>query len=315
MKLSIIVPVYGVEKYIVQCVSSLLIPDYDDYEIIVVNDGTKDKSIEVLEESVKDSRIRIIHKENGGLSSARNFGIEEAQGEYIWFFDSDDWAETEILPNVISKLNNIDCLYFKSHYKDFEETGDVTTSSIKTETTISKELYCSKSFYQPAPFYIYRKEILTKNNHYFKEGILHEDSLFTPVALTLCKKVVCFPTPVYHYRQRGGSITKTVTSKRLHDLMFVIKELHNFGVSKFVKNERLEWGSTIAQITNELLFFAQKCEDVATRNEVKHFVNSNSFLLEYLSHSERNNKIMSFLSKLTFGNLWAVYRMLYKLRY
>lgn len=315
MKLSIIVPVYGVEKYIVQCISSLLIPDYDDYEIIVVDDGTKDKSIEVLEQSITDSRVRIIHKKNGGLSSARNLGIKEAKGEYIWFFDSDDWAETELLSDVISKLNKVDCLYFNSYILNYEETGETRINSIKIETNSLKELYCSKKYYQPAPFYIYRKEILVKNNQCFKEGILHEDSLFTPVALTLCKNVVCFPTPVYHYRQRGGSITKTVTPKRLHDLMFVITELHNFGVSKFEKEERLAWGSTIAQITNELLFFAQNCDVIATRKEVKCFVNSNSFLLEYLSHSERNNKIMSFLSKLAFGNLWAVYRMLYKLRY
>ena len=116
MKLSIIVPVYGVEKYIEQCIASLLTPGCNDYEIIVVNDGTKDKSIEIVEQSFTDPRIRIIHKENGGLSSARNLGIREAQGEYVWFFDSDDWAETQSIPDIVSRLNDVDCLYFKSYF-------------------------------------------------------------------------------------------------------------------------------------------------------------------------------------------------------
>lgn len=315
MKLSIIVPVYGVEKYIVQCISSLLIPDYHDYEIIVVNDGTKDKSIEILEQSIIDDRVRIIHKENGGLSSARNYGIKEARGEYIWVFDSDDWAETKLLPNLISMLNGADCIYFKSYFVDFEDTGEVSTQTLETETTSSKELYCSNNYFQPAPFYIYKKEILVNNNHYFKEGILHEDSLFTPIAITLCNNIVCFNEPIYHYRQRSGSITKTVSPKRLHDIMYVITELHKFGINRFQERERFQWGSTIATITNSLLFLAQKCNDAKTIKEVKTFVNSNSYLLDYLRNSTKNNKIMAILSQLTCGNLWIVYRFLYKVRY
>lgn len=315
MKLSIIVPVYGVEKYIAQCISSLLIPDYYDYEIIVVNDGTKDKSIEIVEHTFNDSRIRIVHKENGGLSSARNLGLREAQGEYVWFFDSDDWAETQNLTDVISKLNDIDYLYFKSYYLDYEESGEISIGSIAMNATTSKDLYCSTNYHQPAPFYIYRREVLVMNNQYFTEGILHEDALFTPIALTFCEKVAYFDQPVYHYRQHCGSITKTVSRKRLHDLMYVISELHNFGVRRFHSNERYKWGNTIARTLNGLLSTSQKCNDEIARREVKHFVNNNSYLLEYLDHSERNNKVMSFLSKLTFGNLWAIYRILYKLRY
>lgn len=315
MKLSIIVPVYGVEKYIEQCIASLLTPGCNDYEIIVVNDGTKDKSIEIVEQSFTDPRIRIIHKENGGLSSARNLGIREAQGEYVWFFDSDDWAETQHLTDVISQLNNIDCLYFNVYYRDYEYSGEVSVCKIKTETTTAKELYCSNNYLQPAPFYIYRREVLVKNNQYFTEGILHEDALFTPIALTYCKKVICFNQPVYHYRQRSGSITKTVSPKRLQDLMYVISELHNFGVRRFQPNERYKWGNTIARTLNGLLSTSQNCNDKTAREKVKDFVNGNSYLLEYLNHSDRNNRIMSFLSKLTFGNLWFIYRVLYKIKY
>ena len=315
MKLSIIVPVYGVEKYIAQCISSLLIPNYYDYEIVVVNDGTKDKSIEIVEQTFSDTRIRIVHKENGGLSSARNLGIKEAKGEYVWFFDSDDWAETKLLTDVISKLNDIDYLYFKSLYVNYEDSGKTLISCIETEANLSKDLYCSQSFHQSAPFYIFKKDILVKNNHYFKEGILHEDTLFTPIALTFCKNIICYKYPVYHYRQRGESITSTVSTKRILDLIYVISELHKFGYKQLERKERLLWGNTIAQTVNELLFLSQKCNDADVINKVKAYVNNNAYLMEYLFRSGKNNKIMSILSKIMFGNLWTVYRLLYKLRY
>lgn len=315
MKLSIIVPVYGVEKYIVQCISSLLIPDFYDYEIIVVNDGTKDKSIEIIEQTFNDSRIKIVHKENGGLSSARNLGIRESQGEYVWFFDSDDWAETLHLPDVISKLNEVDYLYFKSLFVNYEESDKTLISCIETETNLSRDLYCSKSYHQSAPFYIFKKDILVKNNHCFKEGILHEDALFTPVALTFCKKIICYNVPVYHYRQRSESITSTVSTKRILDLIYVISELHKFGKERLESKERHQWGKTIAQTVNELLFLSQKCDDIAVLDKVKTYVNNNAYLLEYLSHSGMNNKIMFILSKIMLGNLWMVYRYLYRLRY
>lgn len=315
MKLSIIVPVYGVEKYIVQCISSLLIPDFHDYEIIVVDDGCKDKSIEIIEQTFTDSRIKIVHKENGGLSSARNWGVREAQGEYVWFFDSDDWAETQVLPSMIAELHDVDYLYFKSYFLNFEETSEVSIRGVKIETNLSKELYCSKNYNQPAPFYIYKRDILVKNNHYFKEGILHEDALFTPIALTLCSRISCFTTPVYHYRQRYGSITKTISSERLRNLMYVISELHKFGMERLQTKERLLWGNTISQTLNGLLSLSQQSEDYAIKKEVKNFVNNNSYLLEYLLNSGRNNVIMAILSKLTFGNLWMVYRIFYKLRH
>ena len=315
MKLSIIVPVYGVEKYIEQCIASLLTPGCNDYEIIVVNDGTKDKSIEIVEQSFTDPRIRIIHKENGGLSSARNLGIREAQGEYVWYFDADDWAETQSIPDIVSRLNDIDCLYFKSYFLDYEESKEVSVRSINTETSQAKELYCSSNYCQPAPFYIYKRDILVKNNQYFVEGIFHEDALFTPVTLTLCNRIVCYTSPVYHYRQRSGSITKTISSKRVQDLMYVVSELHKFGNSRLQPAERYKWGSAIAGTVNGLLYAAQKCDSKEKQNEVKRFVNSNSYILDYLSHSGENNRIMAILSRLLLGNLWTAYRFLYKLRY
>lgn len=97
--------------------------------------------------------------------------------------------------------------------------------------------------------------------------------------------------------------------------MYVISELHRYGVQKLPATERRQWGNTIAQTINELLYYSQKCDDYEVLNEVKEFVNNNLFLLEYLYHSGRNNKIMSILSRIAFRKLWMIYRILYKLRY
>lgn len=118
MKLSIIIPIYNVEKYIGRCAESVLnqnVPP-SQYEVIFVNDGTKDNSVEVLNKAIdfeKFPNFHIYNKENGGLSSARNFGLDKAHGDYVWFVDSDDWIEPNCLAKIVKKLNemNPDILY------------------------------------------------------------------------------------------------------------------------------------------------------------------------------------------------------------
>lgn len=118
IKVSIIIPVYGVEKYISQCLESVINQSYENIEIIVVNDGTKDNSMKIVEEYLLDERIKIINKENGGLASARNRGIEEATGEYIYFLDSDDWIEVNTIEVLVEESNNLDIIYSNFWYFD-----------------------------------------------------------------------------------------------------------------------------------------------------------------------------------------------------
>ena len=114
MKLSIIVPVYNVEKYIVKCISSLLDQQTNDYEIIIVNDGTKDKSIDLIKKTFNDSKIAIIEQENQGLSAARNTGVRHSKGEYIWFVDSDDWIAKGGIDELIPILDGHTELVYQS---------------------------------------------------------------------------------------------------------------------------------------------------------------------------------------------------------
>ena len=103
IKISVIIPVYNVEKYIIECIESIINQTLKDIEIIVVNDGTKDNSIKIVEEYLSDKRIKIINKANGGLSSARNEGMKVAKGEYIYFIDSDDFINEDVL-EVLYKI-------------------------------------------------------------------------------------------------------------------------------------------------------------------------------------------------------------------
>ena len=315
MKLSIVVPVYGVEKYIKDCISSLLVADCNDYEIIIVNDGTKDRSIDIVRENFNDPRIRIIEQENAGLSAARNHGIREAAGEYIWCFDSDDWAETSMLPELFAKLDGVDLVFLTSHYLNFEKTGEQKIAKKHSAARTGIDL-AKGSYYHPAPFYVIRKTVLDEEPaHYFTEGILHEDSLFTPINVLRAKTVCCFDIPLYHYRQREGSITKVVKPKRLYDLKFVISSLVNYGNNNLSKGDRNAWEHCIAEVINELLYTAQECRDYEAVDATRNFVNNNIDLIRCLWHSGRNNKIMAVLAILFWGRLWTVYGILYKIRY
>lgn len=315
--LSIIVPVYNVEKYIEKCISSLLVPDCNDYEIIIVNDGTKDKSIDVVKERFNDSRIRIIEQENTGLSAARNHGIKESQGAYVWCVDSDDWVETEEIRGILSELKkevDLDLLYFNKYFKNFETSGEESLIELSNKAETGKALAC-KSFSHCAPYYVIRKQLLIDNQLEFKVGILHEDSLFTPQMIPLCRRVLCYAPPVYHYRQREGTITHTVSSKRLYDLIGVLQELVEYGNSKLCYDIKYKWGRCIAQLTNELLLLSQQCDDKNTLVEVKSYINRNWSVLKYLFHGGKKNKTMSVLGYFSFGNLYGVYSLLYRLRY
>lgn len=316
--LSIIVPVYNVEPYIKKCIASLLVPNCDEYEIIVVNDGTKDNSINIIRKNFDDSRIRIIEQENAGLSAARNRGIKESKGAYVWCVDSDDWVETDEIPSILSELKktaDFDLLYFNKYFKNYEISGKESLIVLNNKAETGNALAC-KSFSHCAPYYVIRKQLLIDNHLEFKVGFLHEDSLFTPQMIPLCNRVLCYATPVYHYRQREGTITHSVvSSKRLCDLMSVIKELIDYGNTTIQHDIKYKWGHCIAQLTNELLYLSQQCDDKKTLVNVKSYINRNWSVLKYLFHGGKKNKTMSVLGYFSFGDLYGVYSLLYWLRY
>lgn len=229
MKFSIVVPIYNVEQYLEQCLESLQAQDYKDYEVICVNDGSTDRSREIL--TAWESRMpqmRVIDRENGGLSAARNTGLEAATGEYVVFVDSDDWVEPTMLSTLDATLDNEDMVCFACRKNDSEKNDTLPTEQSDGWSYYNRHALEARV----VPFVCvwqrcYRRELLVENNLFFREGILHEDNEFTPRVCLKAKKVTVTPDVLYNYRVRPGSIMTTRGMKSKESLILVGNELSN----------------------------------------------------------------------------------------
>lgn len=314
MKLSIIVPVYNVEKYIVKCISSLLQQKTNDYEIVIVNDGTKDKSIELIKENFNSDKLKIITQKNQGLSVARNTGMQYAQGEYIWFFDSDDWLTPNSLSPIIQQLIHCDVLYFESYLEELEN-GNTQIYKLPNNAT-EGFLFTQKSYFHCAQFMILRKDFLIKNNLSFEPGILHEDSLFTPCTLYLAQQIKSYPLPIYHRLLREGSITHIINPKRCTDLMIVITKQLEFASTYVADLHKYKWGNCIAETANELMQLGIKSQNITIQNRINRFFQNHKEIKFYFIHAKKYPTcIMGFFSFILNIPLYSLYKILYKLRY
>lgn len=241
MKLSIIVPVYNVEQYLCRCLDSLNYQNLakDQYEVLVLNDGSNDKSGEMARKYCEEffSSFHYYEHPNRGLSGTRNRGIREAKGNFIWFVDSDDWINDNCLDAICKVLtDDVDILAFNGF---IPEGGRVENSLCYNEKVKDKKSLFTKGFADAAQFYIYRREFLLENNCFFKEGIKHEDTLFTPITLHKAKNISFYRKPVYHFLQRPGSITTVVDIKRIYDLrdnMILLYKYSDIIKDEIVKN-------------------------------------------------------------------------------
>lgn len=230
MKFSVVVPVYNVEQYLGQCLESLQAQDYTDFEVICVNDGSTDGSRKILTEWATHSpQMRIIDRENGGLSAARNTGLKAAKGDYIVFVDSDDWVEPTMLSRLAAECEGADMVCFACRRTD-TNTNDI----FLTEQSAGWDYYNRHALEaRIVPFVCvwqrcYRREFLTGNSLFFREGILHEDNEFTPRACFRAKSVKVIPDVLYNYRIRPNSIMSTRGLQSKKSLITIGNELSEF---------------------------------------------------------------------------------------
>lgn len=213
--ISVIVPVYRVEKFLRQCIESIQQQTYKDLEIILVDDGSDDDCPEICDEYAKsDSRIKVIHKANGGLSDARNAGIEVATGEYIAFVDSDDYIHPrmyEYMKRALDYYQDADIAICP--YKEVQEDEEQVYKEEKAECEyylLEHEQIMEEMFSKEYGLYIvawnklYRTSIW--NNLRFPVGKIHEDEFTSYIPLFHAREIACFWSPLYYYRQRNGSI-------------------------------------------------------------------------------------------------------------
>ncbi|MDR1712878.1 MAG: glycosyltransferase [Coriobacteriales bacterium] len=222
-KVSVIIPVYNVERYLRECLDSVVEQTLSDIEIICVDDGSTDSSAAILAEyAAKDSRIRIISKGNGGLSSARNAGMEAAIGEYLSFLDSDDYYLSNTLESCLTRARetNADVVFFDA--QAFFEDEQARAENPNFETYYQRsgnypaplsgqemfaQLYQNGDFRESACLSLYRREYLESTHRCFIEGITHEDDNFTFLALFLASKTAYISEGFYQRRVRAGSLT------------------------------------------------------------------------------------------------------------
>lgn len=300
-KISVIVPIYNVEKYLKECLKSIIKQTYKNLEIICIDDGSPDKSINILNEYSKiDSRILIRRQQNMGLSKTRNMGIKISTGKYLIFVDSDDWLPLDAIESLYKKIKREDSdiviggriTITVSKKKSFIPTGE------NINFTFDKYLEYSmkkKEFRPSSCGKLYKKEIIEKYKIEFPKGLLYEDMIFVFKYLYYCKKISILSKEVFYYRyDRVDSIINTLQIKDLDSLKNVEK-LEKF-LKKNNRNDILEKEYFQKYIYNWIIyatlgkFFIKKVSLKLLREYIK-IINQNNTFNKY-----RNNYLKLFTS-------------------
>ena len=229
--ISVIVPVYCVEPYLRKCIDSILNQTYRDYEVILIDDGSPDECGNICDSYAnKDSRVRVIHTDNHGLSAARNVGLTESQGDIICFIDSDDWIDPTMLEVMEAKMNETDAdlcvcgFWFENDVtkKEYSFDYSICSSSTAIRVLVNEKLNGNvwNKLYRRKLFCEYNSDKSDSQEYdliRFPEGKNYEDYFILHKLINNANKVVTLNESLYHYRLRRDSITKTYSAKNLLD--------------------------------------------------------------------------------------------------
>lgn len=272
---SIVVPVYNVEKYLQECVTSLIRQTFKNYEIILVDDGSTDTSGQLCDQFARENfGVSVIHQKNQGLSAARNTGIRAAKGKYLLFVDSDDYISNNTLENfyhVIEKNSEPDIVAAYAYVlKENGETApkfprrklaaEVLPGNVFLETALQQ-----RAIVACAPFNAYKRELIVNNNLFYKIIILHEDEWWTPQIFFAADRVAEASFTFYYHRIRVGSITRSLAPKRKNslDIVSICRELEDKFDRKYKGQAR--WTKNhLAELYMSAVFLGDLCHQSAT---------------------------------------------------
>lgn len=246
--ISVIIPVYGVEKYIAQCLESVINQTYKNLEIIVINDGTKDRSANIAKEyAAKDSRIKVYDFKNGGLSVARNRGLEIATGEYISYLDSDDWLDTKMYETLLetamkNEADMVKCGIIETNGAAEEKITFSDVKIINNEQHKAFENYFKGILWTLAWNGLYKRELAKKVK--FPDNVVHEDNYSSGMFLYLAKKVIAMPFCLNYYRVNDAGISKGGVKKPL-DKILAISKLKKDLLALGFTDKKLDWKLSI----------------------------------------------------------------------
>lgn len=308
-KISVIVPVYNVEKYLRECLDSIVSQTFKDIEIICVNDGSTDSSLEILNEyEQKDGRIKVLSQNNSGASAARNKGIAASCSPYITFVDADDLVDISAFEKMLECLERNDADYVYCRIERFDGRTGCPIKSIKTnaESHIKSDFFNENDM--PDSFYpllsesacdkMYKKDFIIKNNLYFPEGLMYEDVPFFARLYLSAEKISFLDEFFYKYRQfHCSSITQS--SGRKHFDIFKAFELRRNVFKKFEKWEKYKTVILLYEIKK--LFLCLALLDESLRQEFVYEIKKRYYyedLSEYNKAEVINDKDFSLFVKL-----------------
>ena len=232
-KISVIIPIYNSEYYLKKCIESVINQTYKNLEIILVNDGSTDKSSYICNEyMMKDDRIKVINKENSGVSDSRNHGISASTGEYIAFLDSDDWIDSNlynVLYNLIIKNNSdISVCNFKRVNNEEEKLKFSSNEFIYNNIEAIEEIYGERyiQFIGVVWNKLYKRELFSELR--FPKGRIHEDEYISPLLMFKAKKIVYTDRELIYYRKTLNSIMNTKFNVKRLDYLYVLRERNKF---------------------------------------------------------------------------------------
>lgn len=231
VSVSVIVPVYNVEKYLDECLSSLVNQTLSELEIIVVNDGTKDNSQSIIDHYVKQYPNKVVSliKENGGLGDARNYGIPYAKGEYIGFVDSDDIVHLEMYEKMFNKAKLEDSDLVLCDLEYFYETS--SEKMVKEGLVQIENIYVNKTVFLSPLFAwnkLYRRSLFIESGLKYPVGLWYEDIPVTVPFFTLAKKISYVHETLIYYRQRSTSIMGSVDNPKVKDIFDIMHLCLNY---------------------------------------------------------------------------------------
>ena len=245
---SVIIPVYNVEKYLEECIDSVLAQTYQNIEIILVDDGSTDSSGLICDRyAEKNTNISVIHQKNSGLSAARNSGLNKASGDYIYFLDSDDYILNNAIENLllVAENDNSDIVFFDA-YSFLDDSDETIKQNYRRNNTyvtnsgidVFSQLQRNNEYHSSVPLLFIKKELIKNNNVSFVSGIYYEDMLFTFEALCLAPVVSQCKEALYFRRYRSDSIMTSKKNKKYFDsYVAVYKAVRDFSVKNGIINK------------------------------------------------------------------------------
>lgn len=300
IRFSIIIPVYNVEPYLAECVNSVLQQDCENFEIIMVDDGSTDKSGVICDEfAEKNKKIRVIHKKNGGLSDARNVGLNEANGEYVIFLDSDDyWINTSFLTSVEQEIikSQPDIVIYGYQKKYCGRKNKDYIPYVRVNSVI--QLVKNNEFNICAWDKVIKKQILLENAITFRENVFSEDMEWCALLYKFANSCAVICNAEYAYRQRENSISKRITPKNITD----IYNNYNYCLElrkSMSEEKKMYYDYYLSKNLSMFIIVLSLLDDLQQREYI-HFIFDNLNVLKYSSRNRE--KIIYLLIKLVGVN-------------